>query len=99
MTLRPCDTVTVQQGDTETCGTGTLGQCDAGIQSHYNTGTQSQCGNKKLIQYHSAVWVKVAQAYFSEMRSGVKMGSPPDFLCHTDKEILCFVKYYKELKL
>ena len=33
---------------------------------------------------NSAVWVKVAQVYFSEMRSGVKMGSPPGFLCHTN---------------
>ena len=32
----------------------------------------------------NAVWVKVAQVYFSEMRSGVKMGSSPGFLCHTN---------------
>ena len=31
----------------------------------------------------NAVWVKMAQVYFSEMRSGVKMGSPFGFLCHT----------------
>ena len=33
---------------------------------------------------HSAVWIKVAQVYLLEMRSGVKMGSPPGFLCHTE---------------
>ena len=32
----------------------------------------------------TAVWVKVAQVYFSEMGSGVKIGPPPSLLCHTD---------------
>ena len=31
-----------------------------------------------------AVWVKVAQVYFSEMGSGLKIGPPPSLLCHTD---------------
>ena len=31
-----------------------------------------------------AVWVKVAQVYFSEMGSGLKIKPPPSLLCHTD---------------
>ena len=32
----------------------------------------------------SPVWVKVAQVYFSEMGSGLKIGPPPSLLCHID---------------
>ena len=39
---------------------------------------------QKMGVMANAVWVKVAQVYFSEMSSGVKMGSPSSFLCHTD---------------
>ena len=51
----------------------------------------------KAIQ--SNLQCKKGRFQLSEMRSGVKMGSPPGFLCHTDKEILCFLKYYKKAEL
>ena len=38
---------------------------------------------------YTALWVKVDGVQFSEMRSGVKIESPPGFLCHTDKMIQC----------
>ena len=39
----------------------------------------------------NAVWVKVDGVQFSEMWSGLKMVSPPGFLCNTDKEIQCIL--------
>ena len=40
---------------------------------------------------HTAVWLKVDGVQFSEMRYGLKMVSPPGFLCNTDKEIQCIL--------
>ena len=51
----------------------------------------------KAIQ--SNLQCKKGRVKLSEMRSGVKMGTPPGFICHTDKEILCFFKYFKDPEL
>ena len=41
--------------------------------------------NQNTLKYgNAAVWVKVAQVYFLEMGSGIKIGPPPSLLCHTD---------------
>ena len=36
-----------------------------------------------LVGQCTGVWIKVAQVYFSESRSGLNMRSPPSFPCHT----------------
>ena len=42
-----------------------------------------------------SVWVKVAQVYFSEIRSGLKVGSPPGFLYQTNKWIMSIFMFLK----
>ena len=57
-----------------------------------NCALNVQCTEKcPAVQLCSAVWVKVDGVQFSEMRSGLKMVSPPGFLCNTDKEIQCIL--------
>ena len=47
----------------------------------------------------TAVWVKADGVQFSEMRSGLKMVSPPGFLCNTDEEIQCILICFQDPKL
>ena len=36
------------------------------------------------MEHSTAVWIRVGQVYFSEMRYLLNMGSLHGFLCHTD---------------
>ena len=68
-----------------------LGRQRIADNSHFTSEVQ-RLYEVKQPELASTVWVKVTQVCFSEMLSGVKIGSPPGFLCHTNSWTLCIFK-------